>query len=213
VRDEDGRALLTDFGIALVLGQQRLTKFGTNIGTPEYMSPEQIRGGEMDQRTDIYSYGCVLYELLTGRPPFGSHDQDGLTDFEIMNGHINDDPVPPRRLNSSIDQRTERAVLTSLEKDPARRFSNCAAMAAEMGLAPRAVSAARYSGPREAGVKVRLMLGLVVVFALSTAFATYGWISRTGSAEELANCQKQLKLAREENRLKEKELRRCMQGG
>ena len=69
----DGSACLVDFGIALVVGQQRVTSFGTTIGTPEYMSPEQIKASRsIDHRTDVYSIGCVLYEMLAGRPPFGS---------------------------------------------------------------------------------------------------------------------------------------------
>ena len=72
----DSHAYLVDFGIALVLGKTRITRFGANVGTPDYMSPEQIRGEQLDHRTDVYSFGCVLYEMLTGRSPFRRSEED-----------------------------------------------------------------------------------------------------------------------------------------
>jgi serine/threonine protein kinase len=124
--DHEGRAFVMDFGIALVLGEQRATRVGVAVGTPHFMSPEQIVGARvLDQRTDIYSYGCVLYEMLTGRLPFDAAEGEGGTDFVIQNMHLNQPAIPPRRLNPSIPEHIERAVLRCLEKKADDRFNTC----------------------------------------------------------------------------------------
>jgi serine/threonine protein kinase len=142
----DGHAYLVDFGIALVLGQPRVTRFGTNIGTPEYMSPEQIQAQALDHRTDVYSFGCVLYEMLTGQPPFGSADT-GKTEFEIMNGHLHTPPRPLRELNPAVDAQTEAVVLRALAKDPNDRYGGCSALAEALGVQTNS------SSPRAAASK------------------------------------------------------------
>src|SRR4029453_11314366 len=104
----------------LVAGMERLTRLtrsGTAVGTPEYMSPEQITTPEdIDHRTDVYSFGCVLYEMFAGQPPFGSRDQ-GTTEFELMQAHVTRRPVPLRRLNPHIDRHTDAVVMRALAKD------------------------------------------------------------------------------------------------
>lgn len=112
---------VTDFGIVKVRGVKGGTQMGFNPGTPEYMSPEQARGRELDHRSDIYSMGIVLYEMLTGRVPFDT-DGSGTSDYEIRRGHI-ELPVPPMsRIRPEVPPELERIVLKSLEKNPDDRF-------------------------------------------------------------------------------------------
>jgi serine/threonine-protein kinase len=112
---------VTDFGIVKVRGVKGGTQMGFNPGTPEYMSPEQARGRELDHRSDIYSMGVVLYEMLTGRVPFEG-DGSGTSDYEIRRGHI-ELPVPPMsQFYPGISPELEKVVLKSLEKNPDDRY-------------------------------------------------------------------------------------------
>jgi serine/threonine protein kinase len=133
--DVDGKPYLTDFGIAKALqpagkGSGRsMTSATAMMGSVHYMSPEQIkRPADVDARSDIYSFGCVLYEMLTGQPPFDSDDADG-TDFEIIRQQVEDAPRPLRELNPAVPAHLEAAVLCALSKDRSRRFASCKAMA------------------------------------------------------------------------------------
>src|ERR1041384_4613150 len=120
------RALVTDFGVAMVVGEKRVTRVGMAIGTPHYMSPEQILGSaDIDRRTDIYSFGCVLYQMLTGKAPFEAAEGEDDTEFIIQDKHVRQQPVPPRQWNPYIPEHIERAVLKCLEKKAADRFISC----------------------------------------------------------------------------------------
>ena len=101
------------------------------------MSPEQIATpDDIDHRTDVYSFGCVLYEMLSGQPPFGSRDQ-GTTEFELMQAHVKRTPVPIRQRNPTVDKQTEAVLQCALAKDRDERFAGCGDMAqALMGLQP-----------------------------------------------------------------------------
>jgi serine/threonine protein kinase len=116
--DERGNCLLTDFGIAKIFeGTARFTQTGGIIGTPAYMSPEQGKGEKVDARSDIYSLGIVLYEMVTGRVPF-----DAETPIAIVFKHIQD-PLPlPRSLNPRLPEPVQRVILKSLAKQPNERF-------------------------------------------------------------------------------------------
>jgi len=117
--DEDGNARIMDFGIARSLTAKGITGTGVMIGTPEYMSPEQVEGKEVDQRSDIYSLGVILYEMLTGRVPF-----EGDTPFTIGVKHKSELPRDPRQLNAQIPEDLCRLVLKCLEKDKAKRYQS-----------------------------------------------------------------------------------------
>lgn len=182
----ESHAYLVDFGIALVLGQSRITKFGTNIGTPEYMSPEQIRGESLDHQTDVYSFGCVLYEMLAGHPPFGSTRDGDITDFNLMERHIKERPAGLRQRNTEVDRATEAIVMRALAKDKHDRFSGCAEMAAE--LASLGKGRATPAGMVAGGKRQYLWKVAVGALVLTTAIATFGWFktSRESASGDLA---------------------------
>ncbi len=115
------RPVLGDFGIARLINESGLTVSGMLIGTPAYMSPEQGRGERSDARSDIYSLGIVLYEMLTGRPPY-----DADTPYAIILKHINDPLTPPHVLTSPMPEAVERIVLKCLAKEAADRFTSMA---------------------------------------------------------------------------------------
>jgi eukaryotic-like serine/threonine-protein kinase len=114
---ESGTLKVMDFGIARVMGSGHLTRTGLLVGTLRYMSPEQIRGEEVDGRTDVYALGAVLYEMLTGRPPF-----EGSSDWAILRAQIEDTPRPPSDQIPLLPWWIDRAVLKALAKEPAERF-------------------------------------------------------------------------------------------
>lgn len=124
-RDGAEEVKVLDFGIAKVVGEQqgmtRLTQTGMIIGTPQYMSPEQVEGMPLDHRSDIYSLGIIMYELLTGETPFQAD-----TPFQLLMKHVKEKPVPPRKFrpNRAIPEAVEKIVLKALEKDPAKRFQS-----------------------------------------------------------------------------------------
>jgi serine/threonine-protein kinase len=108
---------LTDFGLVKAVKRSGITGEGGAIGTLKYMSPEQIAGQDLDYRSDIYSLGVVVYEMLSGEAPFS-----GTTPYEIIQGLMRATPPPLSRLNSEIDPRLEGVVLQALAKEPGRRF-------------------------------------------------------------------------------------------
>jgi serine/threonine-protein kinase len=116
---ETGTLKVMDFGIARVMGSGHLTRTGLLVGTLRYMSPEQIRGEEVDGRTDVYALGAVLYEMLTGRTPF-----EGTSDYAILRAQIEDTPRPPGEQVPSIPWWLDRAVLRALSKHPSERFQS-----------------------------------------------------------------------------------------
>ncbi|MCD6452546.1 MAG: protein kinase [Acidobacteria bacterium] len=116
--DQEGRIKVTDFGIAkAAYGTTLATRTGVSLGTPHYMSPEQARGKPIDKRSDLYSLGIVMYEMVTGRVPF-----EGVDITSIMYQHVHETPDPPRKMNKDLPEWLERIILHLLAKDPDARF-------------------------------------------------------------------------------------------
>ncbi len=119
--DAEDRIKLIDFGIAANVGSRRLTfaKFSQTMGTPDYISPEQVKGKRGDGRSDIYALGVMLYEMLTGKVPF-----TGANAFIIMNDRLLNNPMPPREIDPEISPQLQEIIYRALERDPNKRYPN-----------------------------------------------------------------------------------------
>ena len=134
VVDAEGRVKVTDFGIARS-GASQMTEAGSIIGTAQYLSPEQARGSPVDQRSDVYSVGIVLYEMLTGKVPF-----TGETPLEIAMKHLSEVPVPPSELRADVPEDLDLIALRALAKDPEDRYQTSEEMDADLGRVARGLS-------------------------------------------------------------------------
>src|SRR5579863_8443539 len=114
-----GLVKLMDFGIAKSTEDMQLTRPGTTMGSVYYMSPEQVRGGTVDARSDIYSFGITLYEILTGRKPFQAD-----TSYTVLNAQLNEAPLPPVQVNPAVPQALNNIVLKAMVKAPEGRFQS-----------------------------------------------------------------------------------------
>ena len=125
----DGSIRIMDFGIAKFEGQRRLTfgGFTPAMGTPDYMAPEQVKGKRGDARTDIYSLGAILYEMVTGSVPF-----EGANPFIIMNSRLSGDPVAPRVKNDKISPQVEEIILHAMARNPQDRYATALEMKKEL---------------------------------------------------------------------------------
>jgi eukaryotic-like serine/threonine-protein kinase len=123
----DGRTKLMDLGIARSIDGDSITHASSILGTAGYISPEQARGDPVDHRSDIYSLGCVLYEMLTGRQPFEAQDP-----LAVAYKHVHEAPVPPTSLEPSIPPALEAVILRAMEKEPAARFQSVADLASAL---------------------------------------------------------------------------------
>jgi serine/threonine-protein kinase len=134
VVDSDGRLKVTDFGIARS-GASQMTEVGSIIGTAQYLSPEQAKGAPVDQRSDLYSVGIVLYEMLTGKVPF-----TGDTPLEIAMKHLSEVPVPPSELRPELPENLDLVVLRALAKDSDDRYQTAEEMDADLARVARGLS-------------------------------------------------------------------------
>jgi eukaryotic-like serine/threonine-protein kinase len=138
--DADDHIKLIDFGIAASAGARRLTfsKFSSTLGTPDYISPEQVRGKRGDGRCDVYALGVILYEMLTGKMPF-----EGPNPFAVMNGRLLNHPIPPREANPEISPEMQEIIYRALERDPAKRYAKAGEFATDLQHPEKVVPADR----------------------------------------------------------------------
>ncbi|MGC2757994.1 serine/threonine protein kinase [Candidatus Binatus sp.] len=174
----EGQTKIMDFGIALDESARRLTWSGlsSTIGTPDYMAPEQVSGRRGDVRTDIYSLGTILYEMLTGHLPYS-----GPNVYNVMRAKIAEDPQPPTAFKPDLDPRLEEIVLHAIERNPRDRFATASAMLEDMRDPSRVVPqnrAARLHPRSLAMQNMRRRLGYVAFFvSLIGAFLVLIWLA------------------------------------
>ncbi len=176
----DNTLRIMDFGIAKAAGMRRLTftGFSSAMGTPDYMAPEQVKGKRGDERTDLYSLGAMLYEMLTGAPPF-----EGNSPYMIMNARLVSDPIAPRKRNPDIPPQVEEIVLHALEQNPYDRYASAAEMKADLDDPEKVEVTGRHerlrkhipwrTGWRTARLVVVAMLVPFIVFGLLFLFFRY----------------------------------------
>jgi serine/threonine protein kinase len=171
--DADDRIKLIDFGVAANAGSRRLTfaKLTQAMGTPDYISPEQVKGKRGDARSDIYALGVMFYEMLTGKVPF-----TGPNPFVIMNERLLNNPIPPREVNPEISPELQEIIYRALERDPKKRYATAREFAVDLEH-PERVGAAdrpelrdwkRRRSPLARRILFYIMLALipVVIFTL-----------------------------------------------
>lgn len=169
--ESHSHALLTDFGIARLLDEQQMTMTGALVGTPNYMSPEAAQGEVCDARSDIYSLGVVLYELVTGRTPYAAD-----TPYSFLLKQANEPLPPPRTLNPKLPAALETTILKALAKEPAKRYQSAGDFATalrqrQMGAASAPATSLPMAQPRRPRTPLALAAVGVIAVALITVFA------------------------------------------
>jgi serine/threonine-protein kinase len=171
---DDGSIRIMDFGIARAAGVRRLTfsGFSATMGTPDYMAPEQVRGKRGDARTDLYSLGAMLYEMVAGSVPFV-----GDNPYVVMRARVVGDPVAPRRLNDQVLPAVEEIILHALERNPEDRYPTAAAMQAELDAPETVVLTGRHERLRPPDLRrIRLRVLPLVLLALLIPLLAVGLV-------------------------------------
>ena len=127
---EDGIAKVTDFGIAKAVSNSTITAFGTTIGSVHYFSPEHARGGYTDAKSDLYSLGVVMYEMVTGKVPF-----DADTPVSVALKHMQEEPEPPIEMNPHLPEAVNKIILKALKKDPMYRYQTATELLEDLRMA------------------------------------------------------------------------------
>lgn len=184
----DGLVKILDFGLAKLAGQTRLTKTGTTLGTVAYMSPEQARGEEVDLRSDLWSLGTILYEMITGRPPFRGEQEAGMV-YSILN----EAPEPPTGVRTGVPMELERIISKCLARDPQERYQSAEGLLSDLRPLERSLTGTSIaSGTKELSrpsarpaLRWSWVLGLVLVVV---ALGIGAWLilqpGKGGSAPE-----------------------------
>lgn len=160
--DREGHVRIMDFGIARSLKAKGITGAGVMIGTPEYMSPEQVEGKDVDQRSDIYSLGAILYEMMTGRVPF-----EGDTPFTIGVKHKSEIPKDPKVFNPHLPDDLSRVIIKCLEKDKEKRYQNSEELRSELTRIEKGIPTTEREIPRRKPLTSR---EITVTFGLKKLF-------------------------------------------
>lgn len=180
MRCADGSIRLMDFGIAALAADREATRLAereTIIGTPDYIAPERVRGDAGDARADIYSLGAMLYEMVTGRPPF-----EGVTAYAIMEARLKGDPPRPAEVNPAAPLEVEAIILKAMARRPEQRYASAAEMAADLDDPSRTRSGTNAAAGGRASARrgwlgrwiVWLIAGLAVAGAVA-ALRVMGW--------------------------------------
>lgn len=161
----DGSLRIMDFGIAKAASSKRITfgGFSPTLGTPDYMAPEQVKGQRGDERTDIYSLGAILYEMLTGHLPF-----EGQNAYQVMNARLVGDPVAPRVHNPALKPEAEEIVLHAMARNPNDRYQTAAAFKADLD-APQTVHVTGRANRLQAPVLAKRAWRVVRIALLAIA--------------------------------------------
>jgi len=160
--DKEGNARIMDFGIARSLKAKGITGVGVMIGTPEYMSPEQVEGKDVDQRSDIYSLGVILYEMVTGRIPF-----EGETPLGIAMKHKSEMPKDPSEINTQIPDDLSKVILRCMEKNKEKRYQSAGEMRSELERIEKGISTTERIIPKRKPITSR---EITVQFSMKKLF-------------------------------------------